>query len=81
MTAGRTVENASVAITGGRIVPVTAEPIGNGTVVVEDGRITAVGAGVAVPDGVRVVDAGGGWVLPGFIDAHVHLGVSEEAEG
>jgi imidazolonepropionase-like amidohydrolase len=75
------VQNESVAIVGGRVVPVTAEPIENGTVLVEDGTITAVGSEVAVPDGVRVVDADGGWVLPGLIDAHAHVGAGEEAEG
>jgi imidazolonepropionase-like amidohydrolase len=62
-------------------MPVTAEPIESGTVVIEDGKITAVGSDVAVPDGARVVDAAGGWVLPGLIDAHAHVGVGEEAEG
>jgi imidazolonepropionase-like amidohydrolase len=81
MTQGRTVANESLAIVGGRIVPVTAEPIENGTVLVQDGRITAVGGDVAVPDGIRVVDAAGGWVLPGLIDAHAHVGAGEEAEG
>ncbi len=72
----------SVAITGGRVVPITGEPIDGGTVLVRDGKIVAVGgAEVAVPDGVRVVDAAGSWVLPGFIEAHGHVGVHEEAEG
>lgn len=71
----------SVAITGGRVVPVDTDPIDEGTVLIQDGRITAVGAEVAVPDGTTVVDAGGRWVLPGFIDAHAHLGVHEEGEG
>jgi imidazolonepropionase-like amidohydrolase len=75
------VANESLAIVGGRVVPVTAEPIENGTVLIQDGRITAVGSDVAVPDGIRVVDAAGGWVLPGFIDAHAHVGAGEEAEG
>src|SRR5262249_32620042 len=52
-----------------------------GTVLIEDGRITAVGPDVTVPDGTNVVDAAGRWVLPGFIDAHAHLGVHEEGEG
>ncbi len=73
--------DASVAIVGGRVVPVTGEPIENGTVLIEDGRITGVGAGLPVPAGTEVVDAGGRWVLPGLIDAHTHLGVHEEAEG
>lgn len=71
----------NIAITGGYVVPVDGEPIENGTVLIQDGKITAVGADVAVPDGVDVVDAGGGWVLPGFVEAHGHLGVYEEAEG
>jgi imidazolonepropionase-like amidohydrolase len=75
------VEKESLAIVGGRVVPVTAEPIENGTVLIAGGRITAVGSDVAIPDGVRVLDAAGGWVLPGFIDAHAHVGVGEEAQG
>ena len=70
-----------MAITGGRVVPVVGEPIEDGTVLVVDGVITAVGQDVQVPDGVPVVDAAGSWVLPGFIEAHAHLGVHEEGEG
>jgi imidazolonepropionase-like amidohydrolase len=71
----------SVAIVGGRVVPVTGEPVENGTILVTDGKISAVGTGLAVPDGVAVIDAAGSWVLPGFIEAHGHVGVHEEAEG
>jgi imidazolonepropionase-like amidohydrolase len=74
--AGRT-----VAITGGRVVPITGDPIDGGTVVIVDGKIDAVGPDVAVPDGATVIDAAGSWVLPGFIEAHGHVGVHEEAEG
>ena len=71
----------AVAIVGGRVLPVTAEPVDNGTVLVADGKIVAVGSNVTVPDGVQVIDAAGGWVLPGFIEAHGHVGVHEEGEG
>jgi len=71
----------SVAIVGGRVVPVTGPAIEGGMVLVTDGTIAAVGAGLAVPDGVPVIDATGSWVLPGFIDAHAHVGVHEEAQG
>src|SRR5579875_550069 len=72
----------SMAIVGGRVVPVTGEPIDGGTVLLDAGKITAVGGpGIAVPAGADVVDASGKWVLPGFIDAHTHVGVHEEAEG
>jgi imidazolonepropionase-like amidohydrolase len=72
----------SIAITGGRVVPIEGDPIDDGTVLVVDGKIAAVsGPGFTVPPGADVVDAAGKWVLPGFIDAHAHLGVYEEGEG
>ncbi|HET9829468.1 MAG TPA: amidohydrolase [Nocardioidaceae bacterium] len=70
-----------VAITGGYVVPMEGDPIEGGTVLVEDDRITAVGRRVKVPRGAAVVDAAGSWVLPGFVEAHGHLGVHEEGEG
>jgi imidazolonepropionase-like amidohydrolase len=76
------VTDVSTAITGGRVVPIDGDPIEGGTVLLRDGKIAAVtGPGFAVPDDVDVVDATGKWVLPGFIDAHVHAGVSEEGQG
>ena len=72
----------STAIVGARLVPVTGEPIDGGTVLLDAGKIAAVeGPDFAVPAGAEVVDAAGKWVLPGFIDAHAHLGVHEEGEG
>jgi imidazolonepropionase-like amidohydrolase len=72
----------SIAITGGRVVPVEGDPIDGGTVLVVDGRIAAVGGpDLKPPPGVDVIDAAGRWVLPGLIDAHTHLGAREEGEG
>ncbi len=71
----------TVAIVGGRIVPVTSEPIDGATILVQDGKIAAIGTGFDVPSDACVIDAAGGWVLPGFIEAHGHVGVHEEAEG
>ncbi|MGW7295268.1 amidohydrolase [Streptomyces xiamenensis] len=72
-----------IAIRSGYVVPVAAEPIDGGTVLIIDGKIAAVGpdAEVTVPEGVTTVDAAGSWVLPGFVEAHGHIGVHEEAEG
>jgi imidazolonepropionase-like amidohydrolase len=72
-----------VAIAGGYVVPVVGEPIDGGTVLVIGGKIAAVGPAdaVAIPDGIHAVDATGRWVLPGFVEAHAHLGVDEEGEG
>ncbi len=71
----------TTAIVGGYVVPVTAEPVAHGTVLIRDGKIEAIGTGLSIPDGARVIDADGGWVLPGFIEAHGHVGVHEEGEG
>jgi len=73
--------NGSVAIVGGRVLPGAADPIENATVLITDGVITAVGTGIAIPDGIETVDASGHWVLPGFVEAHAHVGVHEEGEG
>ena len=42
-------------------------------ILVQGNRITAVGASVAIPSGATVIDLSGWTVLPGFVDAHVHL--------
>lgn len=71
------------AIVGGYVVPVDGEPIDGGTVLIEGDKIVAVGrdADVDIPEDAELIDAAGSWVLPGFLDAHVHLGVHEEGEG
>jgi imidazolonepropionase-like amidohydrolase len=76
------VANNSIAITGGRVVPIEGDPIDGGIVLVSGGVIEAVlGPDAAVPPGVRVIDAAGKWVLPGLIDAHTHLGAYEDGMG
>jgi imidazolonepropionase-like amidohydrolase len=70
-----------LAIVGGRVIPVAGAPIEDGVVLVNDGRVEAVGRDVRVPDGAEWVGAAGKVVLPGLVDAHTHLGVHEEAEG
>ncbi len=51
--------------------------IPNGYVCVENGKITAVGAGMPTAIEPQDIDAQGSMLLPGFIDAHTHLGVIE----
>ena len=67
----------TVAITGGKVYPVSAPAIENGTVVIVDGKITAVGANVSIPSGARRIDARGKWVTPGLIHSSTALGVVE----
>ena len=62
------------AISGARIVTVSGAVIDNGTVVVDDGVIGAVGAGVSAPPGAWVIDGSGKTVYPGLFDALTTLG-------
>jgi imidazolonepropionase-like amidohydrolase len=72
---------AVVAIKGGTILTVTKGTIPNGTIVLRDGKIAAVGAGVDVPAGAEVFDATGKFVSPGIIDAHSHIAADSINEG
>ena len=67
----------TIAIVGGRVLPVSGPPIDGGTVVIRDGRIVAVGRDVAVPNGAERVDATGRWVTPGIINPATQLGLVE----
>jgi imidazolonepropionase-like amidohydrolase len=67
----------SYVIRNATIVPVVGARIENGTIVIRDGRIVAVGAGVQAPAGARVVDAQGLYVYPGLIDSGTQLGLTE----
>ncbi len=66
-----------LAITNARIFPVTAAAIEKGTIVIRGGRIEALGANVQVPQGATVIDAKGGHVYPGFINARTTIGIGE----
>ena len=68
-----------LAITNAHVVPIDGQPF-DGTVLVEGGKILALGSAVQVPAGADVLDAKGQWLLPGLIDAHVHLGMHPEGE-
>lgn len=66
------------AIVGATIL--TVSPAGNiekGTVLIQGGRITAVGADVKVPAGANVIDGAGRFVMPGIIDAHSHTAIED----
>lgn len=69
-----------LAIVNARVIPVEGEPF-DGSVIVRDGRIEALGPDASVPEGAEVLDVGGALVTPGLVDAHVHLGVHREGDG
>ena len=65
------------AITHAKIFTLAGSPIQDGTLVIRDGKIAAVGAGVEVPTGAEVIDAQGLEVYPGLFDAVTQMGLSE----
>ncbi|MCU1573229.1 MAG: amidohydrolase [Micrococcaceae bacterium] len=68
-----------LAITNAHVVPIEGNPF-DGTVLVREGRIAELGSEVSIPEDAEVLDAQGQWLLPGFVDAHVHLGMHPEGE-
>ena len=66
-----------VAITGASIHPVTAPVIENGTLIMQGGRIVALGSGLELPSGARVLPADGKHVWPGLIALDTSLGLQE----
>lgn len=67
-----------LAVTGGRILTMAGRIIEKGTIMVEHGKIYAIGANVQIPKDAGVIDVTGKVVMPGMIDAHCHLGIVEE---
>jgi imidazolonepropionase-like amidohydrolase len=67
----------TIALTGATVHPVSGPAIPNGTVVVTDGRIAAVGAGIAPPAGARMIACEGKHVYPGLIAPFTILGLTE----
>lgn len=69
-------------IKGAKIYPVNADPIDTGMMLVnKDGKITAIGENLTIPADAKVLDLTGKVVLPGFVDAHSHVGIWGDGEG
>ncbi|MFN2603887.1 MAG: amidohydrolase family protein [Gemmatimonadaceae bacterium] len=67
----------SIAITGGKVYTMTGAPIENGTVIIRNGVIVAVGSNIPVPSDAQRIDATGKLVTPGLINSATQLGVVE----
>lgn len=70
-----------IAITNGKVYTMTGKVFDRGTLLIKDGKILEVGQEITIPRDAKVVDASGKYVFPGFIDAHSHIGIFEEAVG
>ena len=67
-----------IALTNGRLYTIENGIIEQGTILLDGGKIAAVGAEVEIPADAQVIDVQGRIVTPGFIDAHTHIGIDEE---
>ena len=68
-------------IQNAHILPIVGEEIENGSLLIDQGKIAAIGTDLPVPPGAEVIDARGRLVTPGCIDAHCHIGLDNEAMG
>jgi len=78
----RVVAQNTVAIRAGGVVdPVKGTAARNQVILVEKGKIKAIGSDVAIPPGTTTIDLSNEWVSPGLMDAHVHLTLTEVTGG
>jgi len=76
--AAKPVSSETIAIRGGKLLTVSHGVIENGVIVMQNGKITAIGgANTAIPKGAKVIDATGMTVYPGLIDSETHFGLTE----
>lgn len=71
----------TLLIQNAKILPMVTPGIENGCVLIRDGKIAQVAPCIEAQQGVQTLDVHGAWVLPGLIEAHCHLGISEERKG
>src|SRR2546425_6851183 len=67
--------NPPIVIRNATIMTATGQEIANGSLLMKDGKIVAIGKSVDAPADAAVVDGTGKYVTPGLIDDHSHLGV------
>ena len=70
-----------LAIINARIETVSNGIIDNGQIIIDNGKIRAVGNNLSIPTDAQVLDAKGHTVTPGIIEAHAHIGISEQGLG
>jgi imidazolonepropionase-like amidohydrolase len=68
-------QETAIAFVGAQIIPINAEPVEGGVLIVQGGRIQTVGPkGTVVPQGATVRDVSGKIIMPGLVDTHSHIG-------
>ncbi|MBC2397664.1 amidohydrolase [Clostridium tetanomorphum] len=70
-----------IFIKNGKIFTMADKIYENGGILIKENKILEIGENIQVPKETEIVDAKGGWVIPGIIDAHCHIGLIEEGMG
>jgi len=70
-----------IVIKNGFIKTMAGEDIENGQIIIEEGKIKAVGTDLEIPEDAEVIDTKGCLVTPGLVDGHCHIGMWEEGIG
>lgn len=65
-----------LVIQGGTVLTVTNGVMENGSILVRDGKIAAIGESITIPPGAKVINAEGKYIMPGIIDSHSHLALN-----
>ena len=83
LAASLSAQEKLIAFTGAQIIPIAGEPIANGVLVVQHGKILAFGAAgsVAIPVGAEIREATGKVLMPGLVDSHSHIGGGSGGDG
>jgi len=70
-----------ILIKNGKIYTMSDKVYEKGSILVENGKIVAIGENIEAPEDAEIIDAEGKLVMPGIIDAHCHLGMWEDSVG
>lgn len=70
-----------LAIKNGKIYTMAGDVLEQGDILIENGKIKAVGIGLEIPEDAEIIDGTGKVIMPGFIDAHCHVGTFGAAAG
>ena len=70
-----------LAITNGKVMTISHGTLEGATLLIDEGRIAAVGIDVNIPADAQIIDATGKVVTPGLIDAHTHVGLGGDSVG
>lgn len=70
-----------LGIINGNIHTMNDETIKNGKILIENGKIKAIGKDIEIPEEAKIIDAEGKMVTPGLVDPHTHIGIGEEGIG